>query len=140
MIELDRVDRGDRDLGVGIRGEQHPLGVRVDLARRGEELDAGHPRHALVREEERDGRAAQLQAPHDVECGRAALGGDDPIGRPEAAPQVALDRAQDLRIVVDRDDDGVLHVSSARSAPWSMPRAATRARRQHACREGVSGR
>ena len=55
MIELDGVDRGDRDLGVGVRGEQHPLGVGVDLSRCGEELDARHPGHPLVREEERDG-------------------------------------------------------------------------------------
>ena len=50
VVEADVVDRLDRDVGVGVRGEQHELGVGRVHARLLEELDAGHLRHALVGE------------------------------------------------------------------------------------------
>ncbi len=110
VVELDRVDRGDRDLGVCVRGQQHPLRIRVDRARLGQELDAGHAGHPLIREKQRNRGAAQLQATNDVQRGLAAVRGDDPVLRPEPAAQVALDGPQHLGVVVDRDDDRVLHV------------------------------
>ncbi len=74
-----------------------------------EELDAGHPGHALVGQEQGDRRAPQLEASGGVEGGLAAVRGHDAVVRPEPAPQVALDGTQDLRIVVDREDDRLVH-------------------------------
>ena len=61
MIEPDLIDRGDRRLGVGVRREQHASRVRIELDRLDEKLRAGHVRHALVDEKERDLRAALLE-------------------------------------------------------------------------------
>jgi len=120
VVEADRVDRGDRHLGVGVGGQQHALGVRVDLGDRREELDARHARHPLVGQEQGDRGAAQLEPTSRVEGGSAAVGSDHAIRRAEPTPQVALDRAEHLRIVVDREDDRLVHARSRSLAP--LPR------------------
>jgi hypothetical protein len=48
VVERDAVDRVDRGLRVRVRRQQCPLGVRRDLERRLQQLDAGHAGHALV--------------------------------------------------------------------------------------------
>ena len=60
VVEADVVDRGDRDVGVGVRREQQPLGLGRELARLAQQLDAGLLRHPLVADDQRDrvGRAA----------------------------------------------------------------------------------
>ena len=113
MVEADRVDRRDGDLGVGVGREQDPLRVGVDLLDGLEELDAGHARHPLVGEEERHGRSSQLEAVRGVEGGGATVGGHDAVVRAEPAPQVPLHRAEHLRIVVDREDHRLVHDPSS---------------------------
>jgi hypothetical protein len=48
VVETDRVNGPDRGLGVGIGGQQHPLGIGDPLSSLLQKLDAGHVRHPLV--------------------------------------------------------------------------------------------
>ena len=109
VVQADGVDRRDGDLGVRVGREQDPFRVGVNVPDRLEELDARHARHPLVGQEQGDGGAAQLEPARRVEGGRAAVGSHDPVVRPESAPQVPLDGAEHLRIVVDRQDDRLVH-------------------------------
>jgi hypothetical protein len=73
VVDAHLVDRPDRRVGVGVRGEQHAPRVGRPLGGPREELDARHPRHALVGEQERD-RVATLGDPREqVERLAAAL-------------------------------------------------------------------
>ncbi|HEV2874435.1 MAG TPA: hypothetical protein VGW14_04740, partial [Thermoleophilaceae bacterium] len=67
VVERDLVDRRDRRLGVGVRGQQDALGVGSELARLDEVLGAGHAGHALVGDQQRDLVAARAQLAHDLE-------------------------------------------------------------------------
>jgi hypothetical protein len=60
VVDVDDVDRADRGVGVGVRGEQGSAGAREDVHRLLEELDAGHARHPVVGEQRRHAGAAQL--------------------------------------------------------------------------------
>jgi hypothetical protein len=57
VVDVDDVDRADRGVGVGVRGEQGSAGAREDVHRLLEELDAGHARHPVVGEQRRHARA-----------------------------------------------------------------------------------
>ena len=70
VIEPDVVDRPDGSLGVGVGREQNALGGREKRDGLAEELDAGHLRHALVHEEQRNGIIAELQLAQRIERGR----------------------------------------------------------------------
>ena len=74
-----------------------------------EELRAGHVRHALVHEEERDLRAALLQLADGVERLRAGRRLHDAVVGAEVVPEIALDGVQDFGVVVDREEDGFAH-------------------------------
>ena len=106
VVEVDLVDRLDRRLGVGVRGEEHALGVGDDLARLDEVVGPGHAGHALVGDEHRDLLAAGADLADEVQ--RLGAGGraQDPVAVAEAAAQVAGDGGEDRGLVVDGDDRG----------------------------------
>jgi hypothetical protein len=81
-VEVDVVDRADRRVGVGVRRQQHPLGVRHDVHRQLEELDARHAGHAVVGEQQRDLLAAQHELLHGLERVGPGLGAHDAVGSP----------------------------------------------------------
>jgi hypothetical protein len=99
------------DGGVGVRvgREQHPPGVGVQLDRLEEKPGAGHLRHALVHQEERDLVAALEELLESLESLGAGGGLDDAVVRTEVMPKVALDGLEDLAIVIDGEQDGLLH-------------------------------
>jgi hypothetical protein len=70
------------------------------------QLDAGHLRHTLVSDDERDWITAFLEAPQRVDGRRPRLGADDSILLGIAPPQVAIDGTEYLRIVVDGEENG----------------------------------
>ena len=61
VVQVDDIDRVDCGVCVGVRRQQHPAGEGVDVHRLLEELDTAHLWHPVVRDEHRDGVAAQLQ-------------------------------------------------------------------------------
>ena len=106
VVEVDLVDRLDRGLGVGVRGQQDALGVRHELARLDQVLGPGQPRHPLVGDQQRDLLAARDQLAQRPERLVAARGADDPVALAEAPPQVARDGGEHGGLVVDGDDRG----------------------------------
>ena len=62
VVEPDLVDRAHRHLGVRIRGEEYALGVGREALRLRQQLDARHPGHALVGDDQRHRIAALCQA------------------------------------------------------------------------------
>ena len=104
VVEVDLVDRLDRRLGVGVGGQQHPLGVRHELARLHQVLGARHLRHALVGHQQRHLLAAGDELLQRVQRLLAAVGADDPVLLAELPPQVTGDRREHGGFVVDADD------------------------------------
>ena len=104
VVERDLVDRRDRRLGVGVGRQQHALGVGNELARLDEVLGAGHPGHPLIGDQHRDLVAAREDLAQEVEALGAGARAQDAEALAEAAPQVARDRRQDGRLVVDGKD------------------------------------
>ncbi len=111
VIEAHVVDAGDRGLRVGIGRQEDPARLREELERLAQELRAGHLGHPLVHEEERDGSAALLQLPGGLEGFAAGAGLEHPVVAAVVLAQVALDRAQHLRVVVDGQNYRSDHVS-----------------------------
>jgi hypothetical protein len=70
-------------------------------------LGAAHPRHALVHQKERHLAAALEEL---LEC-REGLGAggrlDDLVVRAEMVPEIALDRLQDLAVIIDGQQNGL---------------------------------
>ena len=60
-----------------------------------EELDAGHPGHLLVGDQERHGLLGFRQRPELGQAGRGAIGTDDAGVVSEPPAQISLERPQD---------------------------------------------
>ena len=106
VVDPHLVDGADGGVGVGVGGEQHAPGVRRARDRRGQQLHARHLGHALVHEQERDRVAALGQAVEQGERRRPRRGLQHAIALAVVAPQVALDGARHLGVVVDGEQDG----------------------------------
>ena len=106
MVEVDDVDRVDRRVGVGIRGQQDPARQRIDVHGLFEELDAAHLRHPVVGDEHRHGVSAQLELVDRLEGVRPGFRTDDPVSLAVVTAKIAGDGPGDGRIVVDGQDHG----------------------------------
>ena len=62
------------------------------------------PGHPLVGDQQRHLLAASPDLPEQLEPLGARAGAHHPVALAEAAPQIARDRGQHRRLVVDRDD------------------------------------
>ncbi|MEJ7809447.1 MAG: hypothetical protein WKG32_03430 [Gemmatimonadaceae bacterium] len=122
MIERDLVDAGNRDLGVGVRGEQYASGRRMQLHRLADQLGARHSGHALVHQEKCDRRVAGRECLRGLEAFRRRCGGHHAIVRAILPSQVALDRSEDSEVVIDGEDDGFRHVRLLQSVPSTSER------------------
>ena len=71
MVQVDDVDGVDGGVGVGVRGQQHPLGRRIEVHRRLEEVDTGHLGHPVVGDEHGDRLTSQLELLEGVQRVRA---------------------------------------------------------------------
>jgi hypothetical protein len=67
VVERHLVDGRDGGVGVGVGGEQDAAEARLQLLRSDEQLGAGHPRHALVGDDQRHLLAASGRASDDVD-------------------------------------------------------------------------
>jgi uncharacterized membrane protein YiaA len=119
VVEVDDVDRLDRGVGVRVRGQQHPAGVREQVHRLLEELDAVHLRHPVVGQHHGDLAAAQLELLAARPAPLAGLGADDPVRLAVAAPQVTGDGPGHARIVVH----GQLGIGLVGMALWRLSEA-----------------
>ena len=86
-----------------------------------EELDAGHPRHPLIRGDERHRPVAERELAQHREGLGAGRGAHDLVLGAVLAAQVAGDRLRHRRIVVDRQNRG-LHHPAVLPVTWSRRR------------------
>ena len=114
VVEVDHVDRLDGRVGVGVGGQQGPPGVREQVHGLLQELQAAHLGHAVVGQQHRHQVAAELDLPQRLQRLRPRLGPHDPEVLPVAPPQVARDRPRHPGVVVDREQDRLARLHSAR--------------------------
>ena len=99
-----------------------------------EEVGPRQPRHPLVGDEQRHLVAARDEVAQDVERLLPRARAQDPVALAEAPAQVARDRREHGRLVVDREDRGtsptlaVVGASHSRERYWSAIAASTRGR------------
>ena len=67
VVEGDVVDRADGDVRVGVRRQQHQLGVGRLLPHLPQHLDARHPGHPLVGDDRGDGSVLEDEVGQDLE-------------------------------------------------------------------------
>jgi hypothetical protein len=101
VVERHVVDGCDGRLGVGIRGQEHALGVGHQRAGLDQVVGAGHARHPLVCDQHGCLVAAGAQLAQHLERLGARARPQDPVALPEAAAQIPGDRAQHRRLVID---------------------------------------
>ena len=101
MVQVDDVDGVDGGMGVGVCGQQHPFGRRVEVHRRLEEVDTGHLGHPVVGDEHRDRLTSQLELLEGVQRVRTRFGPHDPVGIAVFAPQIPGNGPGHPGIVVD---------------------------------------
>ncbi len=102
MMQLDFVDRLNGRVGIGVGCQQYAAGVGIDLHGLGQELDAVHLRHAMIGQQQRYRIVALLQFPQQIERCRPGIRAQDTILLRVFAAKIALDGAQHIGIVVDR--------------------------------------
>ncbi len=109
VIESDLVDGPDRDVRVGVGGEQHTLGVRVELERLAKKLDAAHPGHPLVHQEQGDRLFPQPEGVQNLQRLIAGSRLHDPVLLAVFPVQVPGDGRQDRGIIIDGENHRVRH-------------------------------
>jgi hypothetical protein len=100
------VDRSDRRLGVGVGGQQRPLGLGVQRGGLLQQLHAGQAGHALVDQQQRHGLVAQAEFAQQLQCLRTVGRREDPVAVGVPGPQIRLHRGEHAGLVVDGDDRG----------------------------------
>ena len=140
VVETDVVDRPDRDVGVGVRRDQHELGVGRVPARLFEELDAGHSRHPLIGGDQPDLPVPQRELAEHRERFRSRGRPDDLVLGAVLTTEVARDRLRDGGIVVDRQNRRLGHRMRLSLAPVrerlyvdERPRTDVRTTVSHTC-------
>ena len=109
-MHLGGVNGGDGGVGVRVGGEQGALGLREQLHRLSQHLQARHLRHALVGEHEGDAVAARLQLLQQIHRAGAGVGTQDAIVFAILAAEIALYRPQDFGFIVHRDNRRRCHL------------------------------
>src|SRR6266852_3192049 len=127
MIEFDDIDRADGRFGIGVGGQQDTPHIGELTNRSGQEFDARHPWHAVIREEERYRFGALREPPEDVERAWARVGGHHPIAVAVLLSKIAFDRPQHVGVVVDCQQY------------WSRHQRASRRRSPHGYGEPGNG-
>jgi hypothetical protein len=109
VIEPDAIDRHDRRLGVGVRGQEHAPRIGIELDRFDEELRPRHLGHPLVDEKERDVAAALLELLRRLERVPTRADLHDAIVGAEVLAEIAVDGIEDLGVIVDGENHGLGH-------------------------------
>ena len=110
MIELHLVDCLDGRIGIRVGGQQHTSGIRLEQQRFHQEFRAAQLRHALIDKKKGDPVSAGGELLHKLHglCGRIRSQ-NAVVGR-EFGFQVAFDRAEYGRIVIESQNVWFFHV------------------------------
>jgi hypothetical protein len=100
VVDIDKVDGGDRRVGVGVGRQQRPTGPWEQVHGGLKELDPAHLGHSVVGEHDRDAAAAELDLAQRVQRLAAGGGAHDLVVLAVTASQVTSDRAGHRGVVV----------------------------------------
>jgi hypothetical protein len=109
VVKSDVIDRLDRDIGVGVRGEEQQLRAGRLVRRLLEHFNAGHFRHPLVRRDQRHRLVADRESSQHIQRLSTRRCPDDSVIGPVLVAEVARNRRRDQRIVVDGQDRRFAH-------------------------------
>ena len=109
VIEMRDVDGLDGGVDVRVGREQDAARQRIDLARLREHVGALNPGHPLVADHDRQRVAARLQLANGRERLFAGRRADDGVRLAIPPAQIAAHRRKHLRIVVNDQEDGLVH-------------------------------
>ena len=98
------IDGGDSGIGVSVGGQQGALGLREQLHRFPQHIEAGHLRHALIGQGERQAVASRLELLHQIDRAASGIGSQDAVVLAILAPQIAFDRAQNFGFIIHCDN------------------------------------
>ena len=101
-MQFDFVDRLNGSVGIGVGCQQYAASVGIDLHGLGQELDAVHLWHAVIGQQQRNRIVALLQLPQQIQRRRSGVRAQDTIILGIFAAKIALDGAEHIGIVVDR--------------------------------------
>ena len=104
VVQRDLVDRLNRRLRVGIRSQQHALGVGRELSGLHEIVGSRQSRHPLVCDQQGNLVAARPDLSEQLEAVGTRPRAHHAVALTEAAPQVPRDRRQHRRFVVHGND------------------------------------
>ena len=118
-MDFGVVDGANGRVRVSVGGKENALRIRVQVHGLADKLDPRHVRHALVHQEKADRIVSLFQTPQRFERRRARLGAQHSVAVRVMAPQVALHRTQDFRVVVNGQQYGLCHsLASEPRAKW----------------------
>ncbi len=116
IVDAGMIDGADRGVGVGIRGEQCPLGTGENPHRLLQKFHSVHAWHALVGQQQRHAVIPYLQLFQQIERALGRIAPDHPVFRAVLRTQIALDRPQNIRIVVHAQQNWFGHTRSRSQA------------------------
>ncbi len=108
------VDGVDRRFRIGVRGQDHPSGQRIESPCRLQQFDAGHLRHPLIGDQQRRLVSRRSQFAQSLQCLLAGRSTQDLIVGGVVAAQVAQDGGENQGIIIDREDHRIAHRSKDR--------------------------
>jgi hypothetical protein len=117
MVDPSRVDRLHEVVDVSVRGQHDPDRVRRLLLAAPQQLDPGHPGHAVVGHDDR-----HLRLGGETGEGLLAVAGPQ---HPELGGEDRLERVEHARLIVHDQDRRLVHEASGRGGRHVDARAAS---------------
>ena len=109
VIDAGLIDGTDGSAGVGVGGEQCALGIRKNVPGFLQKGDPVHLRHALVGEQESHAVIAHLELLQQFQRRLRRIAPNDAIFRSVLRAQVALDRTQNVGVIIDTQQNRFRH-------------------------------
>ena len=109
VIEMRHVDGLDGRVDVRVGREHHATRQRIDVAGLREHVGPLDARHPLVADHDGQRVASRLQLADGGERLFARRRADDRVGLPVPRAEIAAHRREHLRIVVNDEEDGLVH-------------------------------
>ena len=103
------IDGADGGIGIGIRSEQCALRGGKDFHRLLQELHPIHTRHALVGQQQGHAVITHLQLLKQIKRTLGGIASDHTVGRAVLRAKIALDRPQNIRVVIHAQQDRFRH-------------------------------
>src|SRR3984885_9364170 len=120
IIDAGMINGADGGAGVGICGKQRPLRAGEDAHCLLQEFHSVHARHALIGKQQGHTVIANLQLLQKIERAFGRITSDDPIFSSVLRAKIALDRPQNIRVVIHTQQYWFRHSSFALRPPQGI--------------------